>query len=223
MTRTARIKEIRKRIDDGTLLTDAFFDRLFSPKIRALSGRHWTSCEIALRAAGLLVEKESDRILDIGSGAGKFCVLGALSTKAHFVGMEIRAPLIQAAIRLREEFDLEKRIDFIEGDATALDWSGFTGFYMFNPFYEHIASSVRMEPALEFGMTRFEQYVRGVQKRLREAKIGTKVAIFHGFGGGIPQGYRRVLREEAASDFLDLWVKKEDIPQDDPLPFRPER
>lgn len=211
MTRTQRIKEIRNRIDDGSLLTDSFFDQLLSPKVRELSGRHWTSCEIAIRAARLLGEKASDRVLDIGSGAGKFCVLGALSSPAQFFGVEIRKPLHQAAIKLREEFDLEKRIEFFEGNAVDLDWSSYNAFYMFNPFYEHIASSIRMEPALEFGMNKFEQYVRGVQAKLRRASIGTKVAIFHGFGGGIPQGYRRVLREAAGSDFLDLWIKKENI------------
>lgn len=211
MTRTQRIKEIRLRIEDGSLLTDTFFDQLYAPKIRALSSRHWTSCEIAIRAARLLGEKESDRVLDIGSGAGKFCVLGALSSPAQFFGVEIRKPLHDAALKLREEFDLEKRIEFLEGDATALDWSPYNAFFLFNPFYEHIASSIRMEPALEFGMKRFEQYVRGVQSKLRSAPIGTKVAIFHGFGGGIPQGYRRVLREAAASDYLDLWIKRENI------------
>lgn len=208
MTRSERLKEIRRRIEDGSLLTDTFFDQLFSPKVRALSGRHWTSCEIAIRAARLLGETESDRVLDIGSGAGKFCVLGALCSPARFDGAEIRKPLHQAALKLREEFDLERRVDFFESDAISLDWSSYNAFYLFNPFYEHIASSIRMEPALEFGMNRFEQYVRGVQAKLRGAPIGTKVAIFHGFGGGIPQGYRRILREAAGSDFLDLWIKR---------------
>ena len=209
MTRTQRVKEIRRRIEDGSLLADLFFDQLFSPKVKALSGRHWTSCEIAIRAARLLGEKESDRVLDIGSGAGKFCVIGALSSPAKFFGAEIRKPLYQASLKLREDFDLEKRVEFFEGDALALDWSPYNAFYLFNPFYEHIASTVRMEPALEFGMNKFEQYVRGVQAKLRAAPLGTKVAIFHGFGGGIPQGYRRVLREATGSDFLDLWIKKQ--------------
>lgn len=211
MTRTQRKSEIIRRIEDGSLLTDTFFDQLLSPKIRELSSRHWTACEIAIRAARLLGEKESDRVLDIGSGAGKFCVMGALSSPAHFTGVEIRKPLHQAALKLREEFDLEKRIDLIEGNAIDIDWTPYNAFFMFNPFYEHIASSIRMEPALEFGMKRFEQYVRGVQSKLRSAPIGTKVAIFHGFGGGIPQGYRRVLREATGSDFLDLWIKREHI------------
>lgn len=208
MTRYQRVQEVRKRIEDGALLTDFFFDALLPKKARDLSERHWTPTEIAIRAARLLAEKPTDHILDVGSGAGKFCVLGGLSTPGKFTGVEIRKPFFEIAEGLAEEFDLEKRVRFLNQDLLTIDWKPFTGFYLFNPFYEHIAEPVRMEPAIDFGMQRFEQLVRGVQAHLREAPIGTKIAIFHGFGGGIPVGYRRLLKEAAGPDFLELWERR---------------
>jgi hypothetical protein len=56
-------------------------------------------------------------------------------------------------------------------------------------------------------MNKLEQSVRTVQNKLREMPSGTKVAILHGFGGGVPQGYRLIRSEDAGGDKLELWVK----------------
>ena len=70
--------------------SDADFDALCGSEIRKLSRIHWTPCKVATLAAELLVKSPDDRILDVGSGAGKFCILGALHTPARFVGVEKR-------------------------------------------------------------------------------------------------------------------------------------
>ena len=43
----------------------------------------------------------------------------------------------------------------------------------------------------------------------RYAKVGTKVATYHGFGGEIPIGYRSTWKEIAGTGLLEVWTKVE--------------
>src|SRR3954471_8285376 len=81
------------------LPSDVEFDDVYDPEIRALSPQHWTPVQVAARAATLLTQAGATRILDVGSGAGKFCIAGALSTDAHFTGVERRGRLVETARR----------------------------------------------------------------------------------------------------------------------------
>ena len=92
---------------------------------------------VALRAAELLVAKPGALILDVGSGAGKFCIVGALATDAGFVGIEQRPHLVDAASMLAMGLGAQ-RARFLAGDAFDADWRQFDGIYLFNPFQEHI-------------------------------------------------------------------------------------
>jgi hypothetical protein len=73
---------------DACLTSDLAFDALYERRIRELSPQHWTPVRIARRAAELLTLSGAKRILDVGSGVGKFCIVGALTTEAQFVGIE---------------------------------------------------------------------------------------------------------------------------------------
>ena len=42
---------------------------------------HWTPVHVARRAAQFLVTGPETRVLDVGSGPGKFCLVGALATQ----------------------------------------------------------------------------------------------------------------------------------------------
>ena len=66
------------------------FDALYPPGIIALANRHWTPVAVARMAAQYLVSRPGEKILDIGSGVGKFCFVGAASTEGHFTGVEQR-------------------------------------------------------------------------------------------------------------------------------------
>ncbi|MBI2363035.1 MAG: hypothetical protein HYV15_06605, partial [Elusimicrobia bacterium] len=53
----------------------------------------------------------------------------------------------------------------------------------------------------------FARCVAVVQAKLRDARTGTRVAMYHGFGGDMPAGYEQVSREALGTAFLELWVK----------------
>jgi type I restriction-modification system DNA methylase subunit len=73
-----------KNIQD---LIDEDFDLIFPLEIRRKSATHFTPIKIAKAAAEFLATEPGIRILDVGSGAGKFCIVGALITNAHYTGV----------------------------------------------------------------------------------------------------------------------------------------
>ena len=42
--------------------------------------------------------------------------------------------------------------------------------------------------------------------KLAEARIGTRVVTYYGFGGKMPSTYRSVHREPGGSHWLELWI-----------------
>ena len=71
---------ILTRVSRGEPVADAEFDLLYPRPVRPLSERFWSPIDVARRAAELLVVRPGTRVLDVGSGAGKFCVVGALTS-----------------------------------------------------------------------------------------------------------------------------------------------
>lgn len=76
-------------------ITDEEFNRIYPPKISKLAEKHFTPLAIAKAASEFLVTKPRARVLDIGSGAGKFCMVGATHTQGHFTGIEQRSGLVE--------------------------------------------------------------------------------------------------------------------------------
>lgn len=91
------------------------------------SARHFTPVNIAIKAAKLLVDKPTDKILDIGSGVGKFCCIGSAVTDAHFYGVEKRKTLTNLSNKIKRNYKL-KNAHFINNDFTALDFKNLMAF-----------------------------------------------------------------------------------------------
>ena len=70
---------IFKYIEKGISMKDDDFDGIYPEEVRPMAFTHFTPIEIAIRAAKFLVQKSGTKVLDIGSGAGKFCKV-AIST-----------------------------------------------------------------------------------------------------------------------------------------------
>lgn len=199
-------------------LSDWEFDRLlFDEKIRSLSEVHWTPIKVARRAAELLSSRGNCRILDVGSGAGKFCFLGALSTQCVFVGIERRKPLVDCSQSLVKRWGLP-RTSFVHGDAADLNWRDFDGIYLYNPFFENVVDTIRLEPLFKLSQETFQSYIRMTQDKLHDMRPGTRVATFFGFGGKLPSSYRLEREERFRGGPLQLWVKQA-IPTSVQLPL----
>jgi protein-L-isoaspartate O-methyltransferase len=142
--RRDRIKKVAEDLQGGKMVTDFRFDQVYPPTIRKLSQTHWTPVEVAIRAAELLATSRQTRVLDVGSGCGKFCTVAALSNPAHFIGIEQRPHLLATAKKAAAELGASQA-SFIPGNMADLDWSFFDAFYLFNPFYENVLKAIRID------------------------------------------------------------------------------
>ena len=196
-----------ERLRRRSPVTDVEFDAIYPEWVRRLSENHWTPVDVCTRAAELLVASAQSVILDVGAGAGKLCLIGAASTGAKFVGVEQRPRLVEVACEASRRAGLTNA-EFIHDNAMSLDWGRFDGFYFYNPFYEHVAGFLpRIDEPIVVSPHLFTNYVVSACVKLFNAKPGARVVAYQGFGGPMPSGFRRILREPAGAEYLELWEK----------------
>jgi hypothetical protein len=184
------------------------FDRLYPMDVAKNSHPHWTPVEVAIRALELFNPDDETRLLDVGSGCGKFCLIAGLTSKGHFNGVEQREYLVDVAQDLADELQVSN-VSFINGDMTDLDWTIFNCLYFFNPFYENkMGTSFWIDDTLPINIDLYNTYIQTVESKLLTTKPGTRVVTYHGFGGVFPKEFRCILREEIWSGHLELWVKE---------------
>ena len=99
----------------GSCPNDRSFDRFLPEPFRLVSPEYWTPLAVAKRAADWLEDLGIRTVVDIGSGAGKFCVAGALFGKCRFIGLEQYSSLVTSAVALVDLFDLNDRVSFVAG------------------------------------------------------------------------------------------------------------
>lgn len=203
----ARVRDLASRLASQQFVSDLDFDDVFPLAARMVSYWFWTPVAVALRAAGLLARAPCRRVLDVGSGVGKFCIVGAAATGVTFVGVEHREHLVRAARQAARLVGIASA-EFVHGTIDAVDVVDFDAIYLFNPFEENLwHRELRLDDEVELSARRFAADVARVQRMLERARLGTRVVTFWGFGGQMPAGYWQVLRERTRCGDLDLWIK----------------
>jgi SAM-dependent methyltransferase len=190
---------------DTPLDDDAFDDQLpFHLQIKAAV--YFTPVQIARSAARLLAPRPGMVVLDVGAGAGKFCITAASTVPdATFVGIEWRGELVALANRLAEKAGLSN-VSFAHGDALDLDWSPYDGFYLYNPFAEQLfPPGCGLDRTTDFDPHNYILYVTAVRERLASVRAGTRVVTYHGFGAPLPENYEWVSGDPTGR--LELWIK----------------
>ncbi len=183
---------------------DEKFDRIYPAAIRDLSAIFWTPVAVAAEAAPWLVTTDATRVLDIGSGAGKFCLVAAATSNGRFTGVEQRPELVEAANAARHALDLTE-VEFLHANVLEIDFAQYEAFYLFNPFEENmhghqIGTHIPLSPAL------FTKYTRHVAAQLGARPLGTRVVTFMAYADDIPSCYDCV--QTRFGDDLKLWIKE---------------
>jgi SAM-dependent methyltransferase len=184
---------------------DSEFDRVFSERVRKLSGCHWTPMEICEQAAHWLVTKPGTRVLDVGCGPGKFCAIGAVRTTGHFTGVEQRGHLCGTAKAMLKHYGIP-RVQILHTNVIEVEFRRFDAFYIFNPFEENMFPSLKIDGGVELKMELFSHYTRYVHSELSRLRNGTRVVTYWGDCDEIPRCYECV--ETAFEGQLRLWVKR---------------
>ncbi len=185
--------------------SDEQFNQLYPLSIQALARRHWTPLSVARKAAGFLAAENNVRILDIGSGVGKFCLAAAYyKPKAFYYGIEQRKSLVSHAEKAREILHLQN-VSFVNGNFTQLDFRKYDHFYFYNAFYENLAGTDKIDDSIDYSGELFNYYNRYLFKQLEKKPAGTRLATFHSMEEEIPQGYHVVGSE--MDNLLKFWIK----------------
>jgi putative endonuclease len=185
------------------------FDGFLPQELRDVSDHYWTPLAVVQRAAAWLRDAKVRTVVDIGSGAGKFCIAGALLTRCHFIGLEQRASLVESARTLAETFGVDERVTFVNAPCTATNIPAGDAYYLFNPFGAyHFASDRFAEPNVVFTRETQTADIAAVTHALSRAPAGTIVITYNGFGGRFPPGYVQLDAGQGLPGTLRLWKKQ---------------
>ena len=184
---------------------DQSFCRLYPPYIRQLDKIHWSPLAVTRRVAKFLVAGKNIKVLDIGSGAGKFCLAAAFyQPSGFFCGVEQRQNLIELALMAKEKLGYTN-VDFLHRNFTQVNFREFDAFFFYNSFFENVPGSERIDESLSYSLDLYLYYSRYLCKQLKELPVGTKLATYCSWEDEIPEEF--VVVEEETEDHLKLWKK----------------
>jgi SAM-dependent methyltransferase len=195
----------KRLLSENRFSSDEQFNQLYPESIQLLSRRHWTSLNVARKAAGFLAAENNVRILDIGSGVGKFCMAAAhYRPKSIYFGVEQRKNLVSYAEAAQGVLGLEN-VSFFHGNFTQLDFRNYDHFYFYNSFYENLVGTDKIDESIEYSGELYNYYIRYLYNQLKLKPPGTRLATYHSLGDEIPADYHIVGTE--INNLLKFWIK----------------
>ncbi len=168
---------------------DAQFHQLYPLSVRDLSRRHWTPLKVAREAAQFLVSEKGVRVLDIGSGVGKFCLSAAHDhPDAYFYGVEQRSDLVGHAEAAKNILGLPN-VSFIHGNFTQLDLKQYDHFYFYNSFYENLDGTDKIDDNILYSENLYNYYTHYLFRQLEKMPSGTRVVTLCSLEEEMPPSY----------------------------------
>lgn len=193
-------KQIRQNID----VKDAVFNKIYPPNIQVVADRHWTPVAVAKMAAKYLVEKPGTKVLDIGAGAGKFCLVGAAATEGFFYGVEQRSSLTKISKKIAVRHNIAN-VEFIHSNIDKINFSEYEAFYFFNSFFENVDTLNPIDDTILPDSDLYHTYSDYVKEQLNKTPVGTRLVTYWSKWDEIPTNFEFV--DSACNGFLSFWKK----------------
>jgi SAM-dependent methyltransferase len=185
--------------------SDNLFNSLFPEPIQLVAQKHWTPLEVAKKAAQFLAVSAKEKVLDIGSGSGKFCLIAAhFYPEVQFVGVEQRKDLVELSNKLAAKLEL-KNAQFIHENISNLDFSKYDHFYFYNSFYENFEGTQKIDNKVPYSEKLYDYYNLCLYKQFNKKPTGTRIASYHSLGNEIPPGYE--VMQTDFENYLQYWIK----------------
>lgn len=208
-TQQRAIREVAASVRAGRPLANAAFDHVLPPELRKVSADYWTPLPVIRRVAAWLRAERVRSVVDIGSGAGKFCVATALLAPCRIVGLEERPSLVAAARTLAQRFEVDDRVRFLTGAFGDAPTPAADAYYVFNPFGEYRFGTARdAEDGVTFTEQRYASDVDALRRLFLRAPAGTLVVTYNGFGADMPASYEPLRVDVSFRGALRLWKKR---------------
>lgn len=185
-------------------IPDTDFNAIYPAKISSLARKHWSSVSVSKLASEFLVDRPGTKVLDIGSGAGKFCMIGATNTKGHFTGVEQRAELVELSTQLSESYRIHN-VKFIHANITSIKFTDYDAFYFYNSFYENIDMLNSIDDTVRLDIQLYHQYSVHLVEQLASLPVGTRLVTFCSPLIIIPQSFK--LQDSTNGGLLKFWEK----------------
>ncbi|MEB0260041.1 MULTISPECIES: class I SAM-dependent methyltransferase [unclassified Mucilaginibacter] len=194
-----------EHINYSIFRTDADFDWLYPEHFQLMSQKQWTPLAIARKAAEFLAEPGS-KVLDIGSGIGKFCLTGAFfNPEATFFGVEQRHELHHYA-KVAKNYTQLDNVGFIHANITQIDFKEFDHFYFFNAFYENIDRKNAIDDTIETSFSLYTYYTEYLLSALKDLKAGTRLVTYQGLEEVEQINFKLAWVSETG--LLRMWIKE---------------
>jgi SAM-dependent methyltransferase len=185
-------------------ITDEDFNKIYPQNIRVLSSKHWSPVAVAKAASEFLIDRPAARILDLGSGAGKFCMVGATHTKGYFTGVEQRQLLVELSEKISILHGL-RRVKYLHANITDIDFRDYTAFYFYNSFYENTQPAHTIDDTVRLDVKLYDEYSMYMAGQLSNLPSGTRLAAYCTPAPVIPRSFRLV--DSLYDGSLNLWEK----------------
>lgn len=195
---------IFERLRLGYSIDDEDFDKIYSRTMRKVSDIHFTPVEVARAAAEFLVRVPGTQVLDVGSGAGKFCMIGASCTNGLFTGIEQRKYLCLYANFLSKYHRLSNTT-FIHSNITEIDFKQFNAVYFYNAFYENIFQDSAIDASVPLDKSLYLKYSQYMCEQLDQMPMGTRLATYFSYADEVPASYE--IQTAIFDRKLKLWEK----------------
>ena len=204
--RSANIEsQNEKKQSKDWFASDPIFNSLYPAPIQLVAEKHWTPLAVAVKAAAFLAISPAVKILDIGSGSGKFCLTAAhYHPDNNFYGIEQRSSLVALCNDLKEQLGL-KNVSFICDNIINEDLEDYDHFYFYNSFYENIDGTQKIDYTVQYSDKLYDRYNRYLHSQLKKKPAGTRLVTYHSFGIEIPKDYEVV--DTDFNDYLKFWIK----------------
>lgn len=185
--------------------SDDELHRLYPAAIRSLARMHWTPLYIIQKVASWLAPNDKVKILDIGSGAGKFCLAGAFYNPCvSFYGVEQRKNLIDISESVGKKLRLQN-VHFIHRNFTQIDLCEYDHFYFYNAFFENLDGAEKIDNDIAYSNELYNYYSIYLYNQLEKMPVGTRVATYCSWGDEIPPCYK--VAEMHYDNLLQFWIK----------------
>jgi len=171
-------------------ISDDEFDGIYPFDIRELSKQHWTSVFVAKISSDYFCNRKPVKVLDIGSGVGKFCFVGAtLHPTSEYHGIDIRQKFIDISNTLKNEHAVPN-VSFFHQDVLQMDFSGYDAIYFFNSFQEKIDASTIIDRDSEVSVEMYIAYTNHIFNELNKVPVGTKLVTYYSEDFNVPNSFK---------------------------------